>query len=98
MKRWLLQLRLNPLARQQGPGATRAAQSGSSVQVEVGPNDRQIEVVNVTTGARTTHPVAPGKTTTIPLPQAPTGTAFNVTIGTGRSAHTIVFEIIGTGP
>jgi hypothetical protein len=82
----------------QGPGGIRAAQSGSSVEVDVGPNDSEITIVDTASGERSTYPVAPGKTTKIPLPPAPPGTAINVTIGRGRNARTIVFEIIGTPP
>lgn len=82
----------------QGPGGIRAAQSGSSVEVDVGPNDSEITIVDTASGELSTYPVAPGKTTKIPLPSAPPGTAINVTIGRGRTARTVVFEIIGSPP
>jgi hypothetical protein len=68
------------------------------VQVEVGPNDREIEILNLATGERSTHPVAPGKTTSVQLPAAPAGTMFHVRVGTGRNAKLVPFEITGTGP
>ena len=76
----------------------RVAESGGVLKVDVGPNDREITIVNMATGETTRHAVAPGKTTSIPVPQAPSGTAFQARIGTGRSSRIEVFEIIGTGP
>lgn len=82
----------------QGPAGIRGVASGGVLTVHVGPNDREIEVVNTATGERSTHPVSPGKTTSIPMPSAPPGTALTVQVGRGRNAQLITVEVIGPGP
>jgi hypothetical protein len=76
----------------------RGVVSGGSIQVDVGPNDASIDVVNGATGAKTTVPVAPGKTTPVPIPPAPPGTPILIFIGRGRNARVIAVEIGGPGP
>lgn len=82
----------------QGPGAIRAVAAGGSVQVDVGPNDRQVEITNAATGERSVVPVPPGKTVSIPVPHPSTGNLFVLRIGTGRDAQVILVEIIDPGP
>ena len=81
----------------QGPGGLRSAVSGGQITVDVGPNDQQITITS-TSGETLTVKVAPGKTTSIPVPNVPSGSILTVRIGTGRNSRVVLVEIIGTGP
>lgn len=74
--------------------APSTATPGSSIAVNVASNDLTIEVVNPVTGQSTTHPVAPGKDTSIPLPDVPGGTILSLVLGKGTRAHVVLIEVI----
>ena len=85
----------------QGPGGIRAetaAPSGGTITVNVGPNDQSIQVHDPTTGRTTSHKVAPGKDTLVPMPVAPAGTVVQVRVGRGPNARIILVEIVSTNP
>lgn len=74
------------------------ATPGSTVPVDVGPNDSEVSVVDPVTGESTTFYVAGGKTSNIPLPSVPGGTILTINVGVGLRARVIVVEIIDPGP
>jgi hypothetical protein len=84
---------------QGGPGIRGPVRGtpGSSIDVEVGPNDAAVEVVDPG-GTITTHPVQPGKTAPIPVPRVPGGTILFFRVGKGPSRRVIVVEVVEMGP
>jgi hypothetical protein len=89
------------LAAQQGGGGLRGpitAPSGGTITVDVGSNDATIEVTDASTGATTSHPVAPGKTTAIPVPALPAGSVILVSVGKGPNTEVIAIEIVERRP
>ncbi len=71
---------------------------GGTMQVEVGPNETTVTVGDGANGAVTSHPVAPGKTATLPVPSVPAGTIIEVTVGKGARRRLILVEVVSTGP
>jgi len=76
-----------------GLRAPPTAQSGGTIQVEVGGNAPSVEITDQTTGIATSHEVV-GKTATITLPAAPTGTVFMIRVGRGNRARYCQIEIV----
>jgi len=71
----------------------QAVPQGGTIQVEIGPNDTEVEVSEAGVGTPTRHPVPPGKTATIPVPNVPGGTLLYVSVGKGRRARIILVEV-----
>lgn len=71
---------------------------GGVITVDVGPNDSSVEIQDGVSGNTRSYDVEPGKTTQIPVPPVPAGTALIVTVGRGRRARQILIEVISTAP
>jgi hypothetical protein len=82
----------------QGLVTSATATAGSSIPVEVGPNDASITVTNSSTGGENKISTTPGKDTTVPIPNVPPGTLIYITIGRGANRRTILVEVVSTGP
>ncbi len=66
--------------------------------MNVGPNESVVEIKNPTTGETTKHEVAPGKDTTLPVPNVPGGTHLVVAVGQGINRRKSVVEVVAPGP
>ena len=88
------------LPRPQGGGvrSSATASPGGSITVNVGTNDPSVEISNDTTGETSTVRVAPGKDTSVTIPEVPGGTILYVRVGKGLRAQIIVVEVITPGP
>jgi hypothetical protein len=88
-------------AEAQGPGAIRAlspATPGSSVDIDVGPNDKDITVNDSSSGTSTQIRVGPGKQTQIVIPNVPGGTVLIISVGQGANRRRMLIEVIEPGP
>jgi hypothetical protein len=70
------------------------AQSGGTIEVEVGPNDTTVEVSTGNAAETTSHDVTPGKTASIPVPTLPGGGVIWITVGKGVRRRTIIVEVV----
>ncbi len=71
---------------------------GGSVQVDIGPNDRSVQINAAGQGDTQSVPVPPGKTATIPIPPVPPGTFVMISIGNGLNRRRIIVEVIAPSP
>jgi hypothetical protein len=76
----------------QGLQCDSVVQQGGTLNVEVGPNDSEVEVSAGDDGSL--HPVTAGKTTPIPVPPVPPGTILSIRVGKGLRARVIYVEVI----
>lgn len=68
--------------------------SGGVIEIEVAPNDTQIEVSEVGGGPAQKHPVPPGKKALIPAPTVSSSTMLYISIGDGSRNRVILVEVI----
>jgi hypothetical protein len=90
--------RLSPRCQGDGVRSSSTASAGSSVTVNVGPNDSSLNVVNNSTGDSSSQNVTPGKDTSVTIPNVPPGTIILIEIGTGLNKRVFMIEVIAPGP
>jgi len=83
-----------PAQRGGGIRGPRTAPAGGTMTIEVATNDTVIHVVDAATGEGTSHPVAGGKVTRVPVPALPAGSVILVSVGRGLRARVIAIEIV----
>jgi hypothetical protein len=64
--------------------------------VDVGPNDRSVQISSPSGGGTTSVPVAPNKTAEIPVPDVPPGTVLHITVGKGNRMRIIVVVVVAS--
>jgi hypothetical protein len=83
---------------QGGINSPAVVTAGSSIVVNVGPNDTFVEVRDGHTGETTNLKVEPGKDITIPVPNLPGGTIIHIRVGHGSRSRSKFVEVIAPGP
>lgn len=82
---------------EQGIRGPQTATPGGSITINVGTNDASVDIMDGNSGEITTHPVTPGKDTTIQVPNVPGGTILQIIAGKGARIRVLEVEVISTG-
>lgn len=75
-----------------------SATPGSSITVNVGPNDSSVSVSDPVSQTTVSYDVEPGKDTTIQIPNVPGGTLIQVWAGKGINRKLITIEVVSPSP
>lgn len=82
---------------QDGEGV-RVATSGTTVSVDVGPNDDSVEVGELGSSETKSYPVEGDKSVAFPVPEAPGGTILVIRVGKGKRQRRILVTIVAPPP
>jgi len=72
--------------------------SGSTITVNVGPNDTTVEINIAGTDKTQVVDVPPNKDASVQVPAVPPGTLIFITVGKGLRARVLLVEVVALAP